>query len=94
LRRQLAAGRQRRRSLPIRTGRNSGIRDLAPPTPFGAHTQAMAVDPWWTWLLPLFFGAPWIAAIAWVCLRYPQLWREEPPSMADMMRKRLLDSLK
>jgi hypothetical protein len=54
----------------------------------------MAVDPWWTWLLPLFFAAPWIAAIAWVCLRYPQLWREEPPSMADRMRKRLLDSLK
>jgi hypothetical protein len=54
----------------------------------------MAVDPWWTWLLPLFFAAPWIAAIAWVCLRCPQLWREEPPSMADMTRKRLLDTLK
>jgi hypothetical protein len=54
----------------------------------------MAVNPWWTWLLPLLFAAPWIAAIAWVCLRYPLLWQQEAPSMADMARRRLLDSLK
>ncbi|MEA2208354.1 MAG: hypothetical protein QOF54_831, partial [Solirubrobacteraceae bacterium] len=23
-------------------------------------------DPWWVWLLPLLFAAPWITAIVWL----------------------------
>ena len=52
----------------------------------------MAGDPWWTWLLPLVFAAPWIAASVWICIRYPRLWDEDPPSLAEMTRKRLVDS--
>jgi hypothetical protein len=46
-----------------------------------------------SWLLSLFFAAPWIAAVVWVSLRCPRLWDEQPPSMADMTRKRLFDGL-
>jgi hypothetical protein len=47
-----------------------------------------ATDPWWVWLLPLIFAAPWITAIVW-------FWRTRsrdgalPPSLADEARKRL-----
>ncbi|MDX6619617.1 MAG: hypothetical protein QOK36_2003 [Gaiellales bacterium] len=48
-------------------------------------------DPWWVWLLPVGFAAPWITAII-------GFWRtrsrddELPPSMADEARKRLWES--
>jgi hypothetical protein len=45
-------------------------------------------DPWWVWLLPVLFAAPWITVIIW-------FWSQEPrdgavsPSMADRLRERL-----
>jgi len=48
-----------------------------------------AALPWWTWVVPFLFAAPWIAAI----LAY---WRKArprdgavPPSAADLARQRL-----
>jgi hypothetical protein len=44
--------------------------------------------PWWVWLLPILFSAPWIAGIIW-------FWRRtegdngEPPSMGELARRRL-----
>jgi hypothetical protein len=44
--------------------------------------------PWWTWLLPFLFGAPWIVAIAFA-------WRHRPRdgaiplSMGEQARRRL-----
>jgi hypothetical protein len=48
-------------------------------------------DPWWAWLLPLGFGAPWLAAIAWLWNKRPRDGAI-PPSMADAARKRLWTS--
>lgn len=44
--------------------------------------------PLWGWLLPLLFGSPWIAAIAWFLWHGP---RDDtaPPSTAEQARQRL-----
>ncbi len=43
-----------------------------------------------TWLLlSLLFSAPWVAAAIWFWLHTPRIGWEEPPSMADMARRRL-----
>ena len=44
--------------------------------------------PWWVWLLPVVFGAPWIAAIVWLWSKRPRDGAV-PPSLAEMARKRL-----
>jgi len=45
--------------------------------------------PWWVWLLlPILFSAPWIVAILWFWRRSPH-GGEEPPSMAELSRRRL-----
>jgi hypothetical protein len=44
--------------------------------------------PWWIWFLPFVFGLPWIVAIAWFWKRTPRRG-EEPPSLAEMTRRRL-----
>jgi hypothetical protein len=43
---------------------------------------------WWTWLLPLAFGAPWIAGIVYYWHRRPRDG-SIPLSLADEVRKRL-----
>jgi hypothetical protein len=47
-----------------------------------------ATDPWWVWLLPVGFAAPWITAIIVFWRKRPRDG-EIPPSMADAARKRL-----
>jgi hypothetical protein len=49
----------------------------------------MGADPWWIWLLPVLFAAPWIAAIVWVRLRSGRGSLTEPPSMAEAAARRL-----
>jgi hypothetical protein len=49
----------------------------------------MGSDPWWVWLLPILFTIPWIAGIAWICLRSTRDSGEVLPSMADAARHRL-----
>jgi hypothetical protein len=41
----------------------------------------MSIDPWWTWLLPLVFAAPWVVGIAWLVRRTPPD-SNVPPSFA------------
>jgi hypothetical protein len=48
--------------------------------------------PWWSWLLPLLFAAPWIAGIVWFGSRLRGGGREEFPSAAEMSRRRLWTS--
>lgn len=64
-----------------------------PLAAWSAHTSLVAayVNPWWVWLLPLFFSAPWIAAILWVWRRRP-IDGEISLSMAEQTRKRLWTS--
>ncbi len=45
-------------------------------------------DPWWVWLLPLVFAAPWLAGIAYVCLRTPRREDGVPPSAAQAALRR------
>jgi hypothetical protein len=57
----------------------------------GAHTSLVVVavsTPWWAWLLPLVFGAPWLVGIAWFWHHRPRDG-DVPPSMADQIKKRL-----
>ncbi|HMB18655.1 MAG TPA: hypothetical protein VKO41_05000 [Gaiellaceae bacterium] len=50
----------------------------------------MAAEPWWSWLLlSLLFSAPWFIAAIWVWRRTPRDALEEPPSMAELARRRL-----
>jgi hypothetical protein len=44
--------------------------------------------PFWAWLLPFVFGAPWIVASIWYWRHRPRDG-EIPPSAAEMVRKRL-----
>jgi hypothetical protein len=44
--------------------------------------------PWWVWLLPVLFSAPWIAAIVWFWPR-DGFRGAEVPSMAELARERL-----
>jgi hypothetical protein len=46
-----------------------------------------ATDSWWVLLL-IVFGAPWLAAIAWLWSKRPRDGTV-PPSMAEAARKRL-----
>ena len=48
-----------------------------------------STDPWWVWLYPFIFGAPWIAGIIWYWHIRPRDGAI-PPSMAETARKRLL----
>jgi hypothetical protein len=56
-----------------------------------AHTPVVVSHavPWWVWLLPLLFGAPWIAAIVYYWRRARPLDGALPASAADLARKRL-----
>ena len=47
--------------------------------------------PLWAWLLPILFGAPWIAAIVWFLKHTPHN-DEAPPSTAERARQRLWTS--
>jgi hypothetical protein len=49
----------------------------------------VGANPWWAWLLPILFGAPWLAAIAWVWFRSPSKSGEAPPSLAELIQQRL-----
>jgi hypothetical protein len=45
-------------------------------------------DPWWIWLLPILFSAPWIAGIIWFWPR-DRSENEVSPSTADLAARRL-----
>ena len=50
----------------------------------------MGVTPWWAWLLPVAFSAPWLAAIAWTYRRTPRRGEEAFPSLGEQARRRLM----
>ncbi|HVD25488.1 MAG TPA: hypothetical protein VNB86_05790 [Gaiellaceae bacterium] len=52
-------------------------------------SAVVTVAPWWVWLLPVLFSAPWIAAIVWFWPR-EGFGGGETPSMGELARERLL----